>query len=93
MEVICGELSEDFINPHKHVLGGDYDANVIILALQRVNLQAQWLDRRKNFSIPEETSDKTTIGFLLNLQMPKKIYHKVMGYSARHWTSIRKVSN
>lgn len=35
MENICYELSDDFINPHKHVLGGDYDANVVIMALQK----------------------------------------------------------
>ena len=35
MEDICTNLSDDFINPHKHVLGGDYDANVIIIALQK----------------------------------------------------------
>jgi hypothetical protein len=33
MEAICQELSSDFINPHKHIFGGDYDANVIIIAL------------------------------------------------------------
>lgn len=35
MEGICLDLSDDFINPHKHVLGGDYDANVLMIALQR----------------------------------------------------------
>ena len=35
MKSICYELSEDFINPHKHIFGGDYDANVLMMALQR----------------------------------------------------------
>lgn len=35
MEKICYDLSGSFINPHKHVFGGDYDANVILLALQK----------------------------------------------------------
>jgi hypothetical protein len=34
MNSICYELSDDFINPHKHVFGGDYDINVIMVALQ-----------------------------------------------------------
>lgn len=33
MEKICHELSKGFINPHKHILGGDYDANVLIIAV------------------------------------------------------------
>lgn len=35
MVEICYELSDDFINPHKHIFGGDYDANVIIMGLQK----------------------------------------------------------
>lgn len=35
MVAICCELSNSFINPHKHIMGGDYDANVIMIALQR----------------------------------------------------------
>jgi hypothetical protein len=33
---LCKQLSDDFINPHKHFLGGDYDANVLMLALQNL---------------------------------------------------------
>ena len=33
---ICYDLSDDFINPHKHIFGGDYDANVLMIALQRI---------------------------------------------------------
>lgn len=33
---ICKTLSKDLINPHKHLLGGDYDANVIMIALQEL---------------------------------------------------------
>lgn len=32
---ICYSLSDDLINPHKHIMGGDYDANVMMIALQR----------------------------------------------------------
>ena len=53
MEAICYELSDDSINPHKHVLGGDYDANVIMIALQRKGFEVLWMDRRKGFQIPQ----------------------------------------
>jgi hypothetical protein len=33
MDDICYELSDAFINPHKHILGGDYDVNVLLVAL------------------------------------------------------------
>lgn len=47
MVQICYELSDEFINPHKHVLGGDYDANVIMVALQRQGYDCEWVDKRK----------------------------------------------
>lgn len=33
--MICYTLSDELINPHKHIMGGDYDANVIIIGLQK----------------------------------------------------------
>ena len=30
---ICYSLSDDFFNPHKHPFGGDFDINVLIIAL------------------------------------------------------------
>jgi hypothetical protein len=33
MENICYSLSDDFINPHKYIFGGDYDVNVLMIAL------------------------------------------------------------
>lgn len=35
MNEICYSLSDEFINPHKHVFGGDYDVNVLMIALQK----------------------------------------------------------
>lgn len=48
---ICYRLSDDFINPHKHIFGGDYDANVLIIALQEQNCTTKWHDRRNKFTI------------------------------------------
>lgn len=58
MEKICYDLSDSFMNPHKHVLGGDYDANVILLALQNQGYDAQWVDKRKKFSLKTYFSNK-----------------------------------
>ena len=52
---MCKELSDDFINPHKHPLfGGDYDANIIILATQRQGLKTHWIDKRKPYEMEKK---------------------------------------
>jgi hypothetical protein len=51
MEEICNELSNNFINPHKYIFGGDYDANVLMVALQRHNRICDWIDKRVEFNL------------------------------------------
>ena len=46
MTDICYELSDEFINPHKHIFGGDFDINVLMISLQRHKAVANWYDRR-----------------------------------------------
>ena len=50
LDAICARLAPDaWINPHKSMLGlGNYDANVIMAALQdeRVNMELRWFDKR-----------------------------------------------
>ena len=33
---ICSKLSDNYINPHKHIFGGDFDINILMLALQQI---------------------------------------------------------
>jgi hypothetical protein len=55
MNEICYSLSDEFINPHKHVFGGDYDVNVLMIALQREGCATEWFDRRNDvFTIEEK---------------------------------------
>ena len=51
MNKICYDLSEDFINPHKHILGGDYDANILMIALQKKGYETKWIDKRKTYKV------------------------------------------
>ena len=46
---ICKELSPNkLINPHKSILQtGNYDVNVLIKVLQKINIDVQWFDARK----------------------------------------------
>lgn len=40
LDEICTGLSDKIINPHRHcckLIGGDYDANVLLIALQRAD--------------------------------------------------------
>ena len=47
MNSLCYSLSADTINPHKHIFGGDYDANVLMLALRNIGCDCRWLDGRQ----------------------------------------------
>ena len=48
---ICYELSDDFINPHKHFCGGDYSIDVLMVALQKKGYDSRWHDARKEFAL------------------------------------------
>lgn len=49
MDRICRQLAPGaWINPHRSVLGlGNYDANVIMAALQERGLEMRWFDKRR----------------------------------------------
>jgi hypothetical protein len=85
---ICSDLSSDFINPHKHIFGGDYDVNVLFIALQKQGSECRWLDKRKVDNLAME--EKELKGFLVNIEKQRKFYHKMLGISARHWVAICK---
>merc|ERR1719382_888879 len=48
LDKICKELAPDkFINPHKSILQtGNYDANVLMSALGKEDIEVQWFDAR-----------------------------------------------
>ena len=48
LDAISYQLSPDsFVNPHKNMLGlGNYDVNVMMIALQQKNYEVVWFDRR-----------------------------------------------
>lgn len=48
LDEICKHLSDQWINPHRSMLGlGNYDINVIMTALQKKGCAAVWFDKRK----------------------------------------------
>ena len=48
LDGISYQLSPDsFVNPHKNMLGlGNYDVNVMMVALQQKNYEVVWFDKR-----------------------------------------------
>ena len=42
MEEICYSLSENFINPHKSIFGGEYDVNVMEKAFMLIGFNLEW---------------------------------------------------
>jgi hypothetical protein len=47
LDDICKMLSPKFINPHKHIFGGDYDVNILMIALQEHKMECSFVDNRK----------------------------------------------
>lgn len=47
LKSICQELSMLSKQKHEHfIIGGDYDANVLIFALQKNGFECKWIDGR-----------------------------------------------
>ena len=96
LENICKELHKGksifSINPHKSVLGlGDFDINVLIVALMRKDLDMVWYDARK----PVEEiylKDQNLIGLVINWSGKKSFWDKFLP-STNHWYAIRKLDD
>eukprot|EP01084_Bolivina_argentea_P301864 520904_1 len=84
------------INPHKSILNtGNYDANVLMMALSNINIDVQWYDARKAneldlddplFLEPDECME--FVGFILN--NPQKAIFGIL--SRRHWLAIKQIN-
>eukprot|EP01084_Bolivina_argentea_P263573 446147_1 len=94
---ICKMLAPNkMINPHKALFGtGNYDANVLMMALNNINIQVQWFDARKANQIDlnnplflEPNDSIEFIGFILN--NPQKAVFGI--WSRRHWLSIKRIN-
>jgi len=97
MNHICNQLAPDkLINPHKSIFRtGNYDANVMISALHRENIDVQWFDSRKAdselslddaFLCPEDAFSEF-MGFIVN--NPQK---KLIVFNRRHWLTIKRIN-
>merc|ERR1719242_440915 len=95
MDAICTQLAPDkLINPHRSLFGtGNYDANVLMAALDRKGVDVQWFDSRKaaelslepSFLSPKKQSAEF-LGFVVNNGQKR-----MMVFNRRHWLTIKRI--
>lgn len=91
MDSLCATLApKAMINPHKHILGGDYDVNVLMLALEVECYSSKWHDRRNPFVITPRKDGMELVGFLINRYREETLLHKVLRISPRHWMAVKR---
>jgi len=96
LDAICKQLAPNkLINPHKSIFRtGNYNADVLLVALNQEDVDVQWFDSRKaqsdlslndDFLCPKEKYSEF-LGFIVN--DPQK---KLMVFNTRHWKTIKKI--
>mmetsp|Transcript_9351 Transcript_9351/g.28173 ORF Transcript_9351/g.28173 Transcript_9351/m.28173 type:complete len:181 (+) Transcript_9351:65-607(+) len=90
-EAICSELAPErrWLNPHRMPLGlGNYDVNVLSIALQRHGVELVWHDSREPLSTISFRSPRF-MGLVLN-----ETRKRLAGlFTSKHWYCIRKAQN
>ncbi|KAD3336468.1 hypothetical protein E3N88_31987 [Mikania micrantha] len=75
--------------PHHNSLTGNYDVNVLVVAVEGKGKKVIWHDRRnKASSIDLDESEGKLTGIVLNV--PVKRYGGI--WRSRHWVSLRKIN-
>merc|ERR1711879_680205 len=86
---------DKLFNPHKSMFRtGNYDANVLMKALNQEDVDVQWFDSRKaesdlslndDFLCPKEKYAEF-LGFIVNNQQKKMFV-----FNRRHWLTIKRI--
>ncbi|NXD18453.1 JOS2 protein, partial [Nothocercus nigrocapillus] len=87
---ICKRLAPDArLNPHRSVLGtGNYDVNVIMAALQSLELAAVWWDKRRPL---EQLVLGQIVGFILNVPSNVSLGFVSLPVRRKHWLAVRQL--
>ncbi|GAM18397.1 hypothetical protein SAMD00019534_015720 [Acytostelium subglobosum LB1] len=64
---------------------GNYDANVLIIALERLGYEVKWFDKRKSLY---DVDYVQLFGFIVNIQRTR--YYGL--WSSRHWYAIKNMN-
>jgi josephin len=94
LDAICTNLSPDqYINPHKSVLGlGNYDVNVLMVALESEGMDLTWFDRRKEITAGSLELGKI-FGLILNIPSDYTFAFITLPIKSRHWICIKKMQD
>ncbi|BHF70678.1 Josephin-1 [Sparganum proliferum] len=87
MDEICSRLTPTwFANPHRNIFGlGNFDVNVLILALQDHDYDVVWFNRQKSMTEHNLNWDLIT-GFILNT---RRKFLAPIPLTSRHWIAFR----
>nr|VZI14467.1 unnamed protein product [Spirometra erinaceieuropaei] len=87
MDAICSRLTPArFANPHRNIFGlGNFDVNVLILALQDHDYDVVWFNRQKSMTEHNLNWDRIT-GFILNT---RRKFLAPIPVTSRHWIAFR----
>nr|CAG4651457.1 EOG090X0HOM [Simocephalus serrulatus]SVE94598.1 EOG090X0HOM [Simocephalus serrulatus] len=88
LDDLCLQLTPNsWINPHRSVFGlGNYDVNVVMAALQLMECDLVWWDKRRKITAHEINS---SMGLILNLPSPSKVGSLLFPFRTKHWLAIR----
>ncbi|CAH3015222.1 unnamed protein product [Porites evermanni] len=91
LDAISYQLSPDaFVNPHKNMLGlGNYDVNVMMVALQQKNYEVVWFDKRLSL---ETLKLQHIFGFVVNKPSNVNIIGVEVPVKRPHWFAVRKIN-
>ncbi|KAG0473340.1 hypothetical protein HPP92_015197 [Vanilla planifolia] len=76
------------LKPHHNALTGNYDANVLISALESRNKRVIWHDHRNHTSSINLIAE-TLVGILINI--PVRRFGGL--WKSRHWVAIRRIGD
>nr|CAG4647531.1 EOG090X0HOM [Megafenestra aurita]SVE92750.1 EOG090X0HOM [Megafenestra aurita] len=88
LDELCLQLTPNsWINPHRSIFGlGNYDVNVVMAALQLMQCDLVWWDKRRKITANDLNS---SMGFILNLPSPSKVGNLLFPFKTQHWLAIR----
>ncbi|KAF5404521.1 Josephin domain-containing 2 [Paragonimus heterotremus] len=92
LDEIANNLSPyTILNPHRNVFGlGNYDANVLMVALQQCGYDIVWCDKRK--SVQEHNLNFDNIlGFILNTLSRRRLLRVPLPHMGSHWIAFRRL--
>nr|CAG4652297.1 EOG090X0HOM [Triops cancriformis] len=78
-----------FINPHRSFLGlGNYDVNVLMLAVQQKGCEMSWFDKRRG---PKDIDLRKVTGLILNVPCKPFLGLLTLPWERNHWLTLKYV--